>query len=85
MGWGVAVGTAALSALAGSRLAILGDATNVAFQLATVAGRDGRDTVVVSGRVEEALREQFEFGAPEELMVKGRLGAERIFGARRPR
>jgi len=82
MGWGLTVGTAAMSALAGSRLAVLGDATNIAFQLSTIAGREGRPHVVVSSAVEEVLRGEYEFTEPEELMVKGRLGAERIFGVR---
>jgi adenylate cyclase len=83
MGWGLTVGTAAMSALAGSRLAVLGDATNIAFQLSTIAGREGRPHVVVTSAVEEVLRDQYEFTEPEEVMFKGRLGAERIFGVRR--
>ncbi|MEY2434047.1 MAG: adenylate cyclase, partial [Acidimicrobiaceae bacterium] len=81
MAWGVTLGPAAVSALAGGQLAVLGDATNVAWKLSAVAGREGRAPVTVSSPIEEALRDRFEFSEPEDLMIKGRLGSERIFGA----
>ena len=42
MGWGVVQGMAALAAMTRSVEAVIGDATNVAFRLAGLAGRDGR-------------------------------------------
>jgi class 3 adenylate cyclase len=81
MGWGVAIGPAAVSAVAGGQLAVLGDAANVAWKLSEVAGREARANVVVSSPIEEALRGQFEFSEAEELMVKGRLGSVKVFGA----
>jgi adenylate cyclase len=45
MGWGVASGPAAVSRLTGMLVTVLGDATNVAFRLSGLAGRDGRPEV----------------------------------------
>ena len=45
MGWGVASGTAAVSLMTGMLVTVLGDATNVAFRLSGIAGRDGRPDV----------------------------------------
>ena len=80
MGWGVEFGQAAISALPGQHVTVLGDATNVAFRLSATAGRDGRSEILVTDRIEELLRDHYAFEAPEDLMVKGRLGAERVFG-----
>ena len=80
MGWGIEFGQAAISTLPGQRVTVLGDATNVAFRLSAAAGRDGRDQILVTSRVEEILGDRFAFEAPEDLIVKGRLGAERVFG-----
>lgn len=80
MAWGVEYGQGAVSAVTGAHVAVMGDATNIAFQLSAVAGRDGRPPVVTSGRVEALMRDRFRFGEPEDLRVRGRLGAQRIHG-----
>ena len=82
MGWGVNLGLAAISTVTGSKLAVLGDATNLTFELSAAAGRDGRPEVVTTAGVESQLRDRYLFTPPEELMVKGRLGAEVIFGVK---
>ena len=54
MGWGVALGPAAVSQLTGMLVTVLGDATNVAFRLSGLAGRDGRPGVLVTDAVYRA-------------------------------
>jgi len=59
---------------------VLGDATNVAFRLSALAGREGRPDILATNRVQAAVGDQFEFATPEEVQVKGRTGTERVFG-----
>jgi adenylate cyclase len=80
MGWGVELGPAAVTAMTGMHIVILGDATNVTFRLSALAGRTGRAGILATSRVEEAVGDRFTFFSPEELQVKGRLGDERVFG-----
>ncbi len=79
MGWGVVHGSAAQAAMARSNAAVLGDSTNLAFRLAGLAGRDGRAPVIVTGKVRAAVQDQYVWGAPEEVAVKGRTGKETVF------
>jgi class 3 adenylate cyclase len=80
MGWGVELGPAAVSAMTGMHVVILGDATNVTFRLSALAGRDGRAPILATSRVEAAVGGRFDFVSPEEVQVKGRIGVERVFG-----
>lgn len=80
MGWGVSLGEAAVSAMSGMLVAVLGDATNVAFRLAGLSGRDGRAEVLVTEPVRDAVRELFPFGDPQHVTVKGRTGTVTVFG-----
>ena len=79
MGWGVVQGSAALAAMTRSVEAVIGDATNVAFRLAGLAGRDGRAPVMVTGAVHDAVQKTFLLGAAEQVTLKGRLGQETVF------
>jgi len=79
MGWGVVHGSAAQASMARSVAAILGDSTNLAFRLAGIAGRDGRAPVIVTDKVRDAVQDQYVWGAPEEVAVKGRRGRETVF------
>jgi len=83
MGWGVATGPAAVSMLTGMLVSVLGDATNVAFRLSGVAGRDGRSEVLVTDAVHRATAASFAFTAPSAIQVKGRTQAVETLGASR--
>jgi class 3 adenylate cyclase len=80
MGWGIEVGPAAVTAMTGMHIVILGDATNVTFRLSALAGREGRAGILATRRVEEAVGDRFTFSSPTEVEVKGRVGVERVFG-----
>jgi adenylate cyclase len=85
MGWGVALGPAAVSRLTGMLVTVLGDATNVAFRLSGLAGRNGRPDVLVTGAVHRVTAASFAFTAPSAIQVKGRSQAVEALGAsRRP-
>jgi adenylate cyclase len=58
---------------------VIGDSTNVAFRLAGLAGRDGRQAVVVSRTIHDAVAEKFVWGEAEEVELKGRRGKETVF------
>jgi class 3 adenylate cyclase len=79
MGWGVVRGMAALAAMTRSADAVIGDATNVAFRLSGLAGRQGRASVIVTSGVHDAVAGQFTWGASESVEIKGRQGMETIF------
>lgn len=79
MGWGVVQGMAALAAMTRSVDAIIGDATNVAFRLAGLAGRHGRAAVMVTSSVHQAVAPKFAWGEGESVEIKGRRGMETVF------
>lgn len=79
MGWGVVQGMAALAAMSRSVEAVIGDSTNVAFRLAGLAGRCGRQAVMVSNSVHVAVEGKFIWGEAEEVVLKGRQGVETVF------
>jgi class 3 adenylate cyclase len=59
--------------------AVIGDATNVAFRLASLAGRDGRAPVFVTSTVQPVVASQFTWGPSETVEIKGRYGTATIF------
>jgi adenylate cyclase len=79
MGWGVVQGMAALTAMTRSTDAVIGDATNVAFRLAGLAGRQGRAAVMVTSGVYRAVAAHFTWGEGEAVEIKGRSGMETVF------
>ena len=81
MGWGVALGPAAVSQLTGMLVTVLGDATNVAFRLSGLAGRDGRPGVLVTDAVYHATSAAFAFTPPSTIQVKGRSQPVQVLGA----
>jgi adenylate cyclase len=83
MGWGVSLGPAAVSQLTGMLVTVLGDATNVAFRLSGIAGREGRPDVLVTDAVHRATSAAFAFTEPSAIQVKGRTQAVEVLGARR--
>jgi class 3 adenylate cyclase len=80
MGWSVVQGAGAQAAMARSIATVLGDATNLAFRLAGIAGRDGRAPVLVTDTVRRAAGERYRWGEPEAVTVKGRTGSETVYG-----
>lgn len=83
MGWGVACGTAAVSLMTGMLVTVLGDATNVAFRLSGIAGRDGRPEVLVTAAVHRSIGDVFAFTPLSAIQVKGRTQAVEVLGAGR--
>ncbi|MFY9768439.1 MAG: adenylate/guanylate cyclase domain-containing protein [Mycobacterium sp.] len=79
MGWGVVRGMVALAAMTRSADAVIGDATNVAFRLAGLAGRHGRAAVMVTSGVHSAGAAHFTWGTAERVEIKGRSGMETVF------
>jgi adenylate cyclase len=82
MGWGAVLGDAAVS-LTGAFVTVVGDATNLAFRLAGLAGRQGRAEVLVSRAVAERVTAAFRLDEPVEVEVKGRSGPETVRGVHR--
>jgi adenylate cyclase len=80
MGWGIVGGRAAIGPLAGGGVSVLGDATNLAFRLAGTAGREDRPDVLVTEDVRGLAGSGFTWTAPVQVTVKGREGAETVYG-----
>ena len=79
MGWGVVQGMAAMAAMTRTVEAVIGDATNVAFRLAGIAGRAGRAAVMVTDAVHAAIEAQYIWGDGEQVAIKGRSGMETVY------
>ena len=80
MGFGVGLGPAAVSMMAGAIVTVLGDATNVTFRLSGLASRSGWPDVVVTDAVQALTAERFAYSAPSEVEVKGRTSRVKIHG-----
>jgi class 3 adenylate cyclase len=80
MGWGIVLGDAAVSSLTGSLVSVVGDATNLAFRLSGLAGRDGRPSVLVTAALRELVADRFVWGEAADVEVKGRTGTETVYG-----
>jgi class 3 adenylate cyclase len=83
MGWAVTFGEAVAGRPALSRDSIHGDAVNLAFRLASLAGREGLPEVLVTSDVVNGAPGAAVFGPVDELNVKGRAAPVRAYGARR--
>lgn len=79
MGWGVVQGSAAIAAMTRTVEAVIGDATNVAFRLSGIAGRDGRAPVIVTNAVHTAAEAQYIWGDAEQVAIKGRKLKETVY------
>jgi len=84
MGFGIGLGPAAVSMMAGAIVTVLGDATNVTFRLSGIAARSGWPDVVVTHAVHDLTVERFSFAGPAEVEVKGRAGKVKVFGVAPP-
>ena len=81
MGFGVGLGAAAVSMMAGAIVTVLGDATNVTFRLSGLASRSGWPDVVVTDAVYALTKKRFAYAGPSEVNVKGRSSSVKIYGA----
>ncbi len=80
MGWGATMGPVVTQLMPGSVVMVLGDAVNLGFRLSALAGREARPKILATELVRQAADGHFEFGDPETVTVKGRLGIETIYG-----
>jgi class 3 adenylate cyclase len=83
MGWAVSTGPVVMRLMPGAVVMVLGDAVNVGFRIASIAGREGRPSVLATQPTRDAATGAFTFGEPETVPVKGRLGTETIYGVSR--
>ena len=72
MGWAVTVGVVASSSYTGTLQGLVGDAVNIGFRLAGLAGRDGRPAILVTADAFGELDGDVQAEPPLELVVKGR-------------
>lgn len=79
MGWGVVQGRAAIAAMTRTVTAVIGDATNVAFRLAGIAGRGGRPAVMASDAVHDVVEPHYVWGYSEQVEIRGRRGMQTVF------
>jgi class 3 adenylate cyclase len=83
MGWAVTVGEVAVGRTSPSKLAVFGDAVNLAFRLSGIAGREGMPAVLVTDEVAGATPPEVGLGQPTEVEVKGKTGVTSVRGASR--
>ena len=81
MGWGIALGPAAMTSVTGRLMTVLGDTTNVAFRLSGMAGRSGWSDLIVTDAVHAATSGTFGFTDRYEVEVKGRVDKVAVYGA----
>jgi adenylate cyclase len=79
MGWAVVQGKAAIAAMTRTVEAVIGDATNVAFRLAGIAGRGGRAAVMTTDVVHAFAEAKYVWGPAEQVAIKGRKGMQTVF------
>jgi adenylate cyclase len=79
MGWAVVQGGAAIAAMTRSVESVIGDATNVAFRLSGIAGRNGRADVIVTAAVHNAVESQYVWGDAEQVPIKGRKQPQTVY------
>jgi class 3 adenylate cyclase len=79
MGWGVVQGSVSIAAMTRTVEAVIGDATNVAFRLAGIAGRAGRAKVIVTDVVHDAVEAQYIWGDVAHVEIKGRHGTKTVY------
>lgn len=83
MGWAVTFGEAVAGRPALSRDSLHGDAVNLAFRLASLAGREGLPSVLVTDEVVAGAPQAAAFTPFREISVKGRAAPVRTYEARR--
>jgi class 3 adenylate cyclase len=83
MGWAVTFGEAVAGRPALSRDSLHGDSVNLAFRLASLAGREGRPDVLATAEVVTEAPEAAAYVPFGELSVKGRATPVRAYEVRR--
>jgi adenylate cyclase len=81
MGWGITTGAVTLSHY-GSRaadLALVGDCTNLAFRLSSIANKVLSEKIVICSETAELVRNDLSVKDLGTVTVKGRKGKERVF------
>jgi adenylate cyclase len=80
MGWGATMGPVVMQLMPGAVVMVLGDATNLAFRISSIAGRETRPNILATQAVRDAADGPFVFSDPEIVLVKGRETEETIYG-----
>lgn len=81
MGWGIATGQVTISNY-GDRsmdLAVVGDATNLAFRLSGLANKSLPAPIIICGRTAELVQERMTVKDLGLVRTKGRAGKEKVF------
>jgi class 3 adenylate cyclase len=81
MGWAVTVGDVAVGRTSPSKIAVFGDAVNLAFRLSGIAGRDDMPAVLLTDEVAAMAPEDVTVGSRQEVPVKGKTGTVAVHGA----
>jgi class 3 adenylate cyclase len=86
MGWGITTGQVTLSHY-GSRaadLALVGDCTNLAFRLSSIANKDLSEKIIMCTQTADLVREDFALQDLGTIPIKGRTGKEHVFALNLP-
>ena len=81
MGWGITTGKVTLSHY-GSRaadLALVGDCTNLAFRLSSIANKELSEKIVICSQTAELVRNELPLKDLGIIAIKGRKGKEHVF------
>ncbi len=87
MGWGITTGKVTLSHY-GSRaadLAIVGDCTNLAFRLSSLANKELSEKIVICSQTAKLVHNQLSLKDIGNIPIKGRQGKEQVFALCQPR
>ncbi len=87
MGWGITTGKVTLSHY-GSRaadLALVGDSTNLAFRLSSLANKEVSEKIVICSQTAKLVQDQLSIKDLGGIPIKGRQGQEHIFALCQPR
>lgn len=82
LGWGISTGRVTLSNYGqrNENIAIVGDATNLAFRLSDIAGKSVASTVVMCEKTARLVRDSMQIVSLGECEIKGRIDKENIYG-----
>lgn len=82
MGWGISTGSATISHYGdrSSDLAVVGDATNLAFRLSGLANKSLPADIVICRKTADMVKEMLPLKDLGLVQTKGRVGQEHVFG-----
>jgi class 3 adenylate cyclase len=87
MGWGITTGKVTLSHY-GSRaadLALVGDCTNLAFRLSSLANKELLEKIIICSQTAKLVQNRLSIKDLGSIPIKGRQGQEQVFALRQPR